>query len=124
MLLDLTNKDVRDHIVEAMANVFSSANISYVKWDMNRIMSDRYSQTLPSDRQGEFGHRYVLGLYDIMGRITKRFPEILFEDVLPVATDLISAYCAICRRYGRVMTRMPGRGLRYRRVTAMATLCR
>ena len=79
MLLDLTNKDVRDHIVEAMANVFSSANISYVKWDMNRIMSDRYSQTLPSDRQGEFGHRYVLGLYDIMGRITKRFPEILFE---------------------------------------------
>ena len=79
MLLDLTNKDVRDHIVEAMANVFSSANITYVKWDMNRIMSDRYSQTLPSDRQGEFGHRYVLGLYDIMGRITKRFPEILFE---------------------------------------------
>jgi len=79
MLLDLTNKDVRDHIVEAMANVFSSANISYVKWDMNRIMSDRYSQTLPYDRQGEFGHRYVLGLYDIMGRITKRFPEILFE---------------------------------------------
>lgn len=79
MLLDLTNKDVRDHIVEAMANVFSSANISYVKWDMNRIMSDRYSQTLPPDRQSEFGHRYVLGLYDIMGRLAERFPEILFE---------------------------------------------
>lgn len=79
MLLDLTNKDVRDHIVNSMTKVFSSANISYVKWDMNRIMSDRYSQTLPSDRQGEFGHRYVLGLYDIMGRLTKRFPEILFE---------------------------------------------
>lgn len=79
MLLDLTNKEVRDHIVEAMTKVFSSANISYVKWDMNRIMSDRYSQTLPPERQGEFGHRYVLGLYDIMGRLTKRFPEILFE---------------------------------------------
>lgn len=79
MLLDLTNKDVRDHIVNSMTKVFSSANISYVKWDMNRIMSDRYSQTMPSDRQGEFGHRYVLGLYDIMGRLTKRFPEILFE---------------------------------------------
>lgn len=79
MLLDLTNKDVRDHIVNSMTKVLSSANISYVKWDMNRIMSDRYSQTLPSDRQGEFGHRYVLGLYDIMGRLTKRFPEILFE---------------------------------------------
>ena len=79
MLLDLTNTDVRDHIVEAMTNVFSSANISYVKWDMNRIMSDRYSQTLPPDRQSEFGHRYVLGLYDIMGRLTERFPEILFE---------------------------------------------
>lgn len=79
MLLDLTNKDVRDHIVDAMTKVFSSANISYVKWDMNRIMSDRYSQTLPPDRQSEFGHRYVLGLYDIMGRLTKRFPDILFE---------------------------------------------
>lgn len=79
MLLDLTNKKVRDHIVNSMTKVFSFANISYVKWDMNRIMSDRYSQTLPSDRQGEFGHRYVLGLYDIMGRLTKRFPEILFE---------------------------------------------
>ena len=124
MLLDLTNKDVRDHIVEAMTNVFSSANISYVKWDMNRIMSDRYSQTLPPDRQSEFGHRYVLGLYDIIGRLTERFPEILFEGCAAGVTDSISVYCVTCRRYGRVMTRMPGRGLRYRRVTAMATLCR
>lgn len=79
MLLDLANPKVRDYIIEAMSNVFSSAGISYVKWDMNRIMSDCFSRTLPADRQQEFAHRYVLGLYEIMEKLTDRFPDILFE---------------------------------------------
>lgn len=79
MLLDLTNADVRDYIVETMTKLFSKGKISYVKWDMNRIMSDRYGKILPADRQCEFGHRYVLGLYEIMGQLVSRFPKILFE---------------------------------------------
>lgn len=79
MLLDLANPDVRDYIIQAMTDVFSSADIAYVKWDMNRIMTDCYSRTLPADRQQEFAHRYVLGLYEIMGVLTERFPDILFE---------------------------------------------
>ena len=77
-MLDLCRKEVRDYIVEAMSNVFSSGNVQYVKWDMNRVLSDVYSQseTVPS---GEVAHRYVLGLYEIMGELTKRFPHILFE---------------------------------------------
>lgn len=78
-LLDLTQKEVRDYLIETLSNVFSSANIEYIKWDMNRNFSDMYSPSLPPDRQGEFFHRYVLGLYEILEAHTKRFPKILFE---------------------------------------------
>ncbi len=78
-MLDLSKKEVREYIIEAMSDVFSSANIEYVKWDMNRILSDVYSQGAPADLMGEIPHRYVLGLYEIMGELTKRFPRILFE---------------------------------------------
>lgn len=79
MILDLTKKDVRDYIIDSMSKVFAKGNISYVKWDMNRIFSDAFSESLPPDRQGEFYHRYVLGLYEILETLTKRFPDILFE---------------------------------------------
>jgi alpha-galactosidase len=78
-ILDLANPEVQDFIVEKMTQVFSSADISYVKWDMNRIFSDYYSPALPPEQQGEVGHRYVLGLYRCMAELTKRFPKILFE---------------------------------------------
>ncbi len=79
MLLDLTRVDVQDYIIEAMSNVFSSADISYVKWDYNRNFTDVYSSSLSSDRQGEVAHRYILGLYRVMSELTKKFPHILFE---------------------------------------------
>ena len=79
MILDLTRREVQDYIIDAMKKVFSSADISYVKWDMNRIFTDVFSQGLPKDRQGEVFHRYILGLYRIMRALTREFPEILFE---------------------------------------------
>ena len=78
-ILDLTKKEVQDYIIDAMTKVFSSADISYVKWDMNRTFTDVYSQGMDADRQGEVFHRYVLGLYRVMGELTSRFPHILFE---------------------------------------------
>lgn len=78
-VLDLTREDVQEYIIESMKNVFGSANIAYVKWDMNRIMTDYYSSALPADRQGEVAHRYVMGLYRIMKELTEAFPQILFE---------------------------------------------
>ena len=77
--LDLTRTEVQDYIIDAMTKVFESANISYVKWDMNRSMSDVYSKALPPIQQGETAHRYVLGLYHVMQTLTERFPHILFE---------------------------------------------
>ena len=63
--------------MEAMSQVFSSANISYVKWDYNRPMTDWYSPTIT--HQGEFFHRYTLGFYKILKTLTEKFPNILFE---------------------------------------------
>lgn len=79
MMLDLTRKEVQDYVIDAMSNVFSSADISYVKWDYNRNFTDVYSTSLPKDRQGEAAHRYILGLYRVMHALTVKFPDILFE---------------------------------------------
>lgn len=79
MILDLTRKEVQDYVIKVMSDVFASANITYIKWDMNRIFSDRYSIDLPAERMREFNHRYYIGLYRIMKELTEKFPGILFE---------------------------------------------
>ncbi|MCM1064285.1 MAG: alpha-galactosidase [Eubacterium sp.] len=79
MILDLTREEVQDYVIGQMRDVFSSGKISYVKWDMNRIFSDAYSPLLPPAQAGEFFHRYILGLYRILDRLTTEFPHILFE---------------------------------------------
>lgn len=79
MILDLGRVEVQGYIIKAMTDVFSSANISYVKWDMNRIFSDYFSGALNAQCQEELGHRYVMGLYRIMKHLTEAFPKILFE---------------------------------------------
>ena len=65
---------------EMMERVLSSANIEYVKWDMNRPLSDLGSAALPPDRQGELSHRYMLGVYSLQERLVSRFPNILLEN--------------------------------------------
>ncbi len=79
LVLDLTRPEVRSHIVEAVAAVLKSAPITYVKWDMNRNLTEAGSATLPADRQMEVGHRYILGVYEMMEQLTTRFPDVLFE---------------------------------------------
>ncbi len=79
MLLDLSNKEVVDYLIESMSQVFEQSGADYVKWDMNRNFTDIYSQTLPRERQGEFLYRYMQGLYRLMGTLVKKFPHILFE---------------------------------------------
>lgn len=78
-LLDLTNQEVCDYLIKVLSELFSSAEISYVKWDMNRSFSDQFSKILPSIQQQETAHRYVLGLYYILESLTNKFPDILFE---------------------------------------------
>lgn len=79
MILDLTNPEVQDYLILTLSGIFSSANIAYVKWDMNRIFSDVFGQTLRADQQKSFNHRYMLGLYRVLKHLTEAFPQILFE---------------------------------------------
>ena len=79
-VLDLSRKEVRDYAFESVAAVLHSANIEYVKWDMNRQLSDLGSMELPADRQGELYHRYVLGVYEMQERLLAEFPHLLLEN--------------------------------------------
>lgn len=79
-VLDFSRKDVRDYIFESISKIIDSANIEYIKWDMNRQLTDLGSYGLDANRQGELSHRYVLGVYDMMDRFTKRYPDILLEN--------------------------------------------
>ena len=78
LTLDLTRPEVRDYIVESVDSILRSANIEYVKWDYNRHISDAFGGTLSN--QGEFFHRYILGLYEVLRRIfQEKHPHILLE---------------------------------------------
>ena len=79
LTLDLSRPEVCDYIVEAVSGVLDSANIEYVKWDMNRHMSELGSAGLSAERQKEMPHRYMLGLYDVLERIVSSHPNVLFE---------------------------------------------
>lgn len=78
-VLDFSRKEVVDAIYAQMAEILNNAKVSYIKWDMNRSISECYSTAWPADRQGEIYHRYILGVYSLYERLTAEFPEILFE---------------------------------------------
>ncbi|HYU15655.1 MAG TPA: alpha-galactosidase, partial [Candidatus Acidoferrum sp.] len=78
-VLDLSRPDVVEWMHDTISRVLASAPLSYVKWDMNRSITEPFGGLLPADRQGEFFHRYMLGVYSVYERVTARFPEILFE---------------------------------------------
>lgn len=78
-ILDFSRPEVVDHVYQMMDNIINDAKISYIKWDMNRFMTEVYSKELPADQQGEVFHRYILGVYSLYERLIEKYPEILFE---------------------------------------------
>lgn len=78
-VLDYTNPEVINHIYREISTILANTNIKYIKWDMNRSMTEVFSLKLPKVQQGEVYHRYILGLYDLLNRITEAFPDILIE---------------------------------------------
>ncbi len=79
LVLDFTRREVRDCIYAALCRVLDSAPIAYVKWDVNRSLADVWSAALPAARQGEVFHRYILGVYEMMDRLRRDYPQILLE---------------------------------------------
>ncbi|MCI9195413.1 MAG: alpha-galactosidase [Angelakisella sp.] len=79
LVLDFSRREVREHVYGELKKVLDSADIRYVKWDMNRSLTDVWSAALPPERQGEVYHRYVLGLYDMLEQLHRDYPNILIE---------------------------------------------
>lgn len=79
LVLDLSRKDVKEYIISFMTEILSGAPIDYIKWDMNRNISELGSDKLSPERQSELAHRYMLGLYEILETLRERFPDVLFE---------------------------------------------
>ncbi len=79
LVLDFSNADVVDYIFDAFTSIFDSINLKYIKWDMNRSITEPFSVSLTSQNQGEFYHRYILGVYDLYERITTRYPDVMIE---------------------------------------------
>jgi alpha-galactosidase len=79
-VLDMSRKEIQDYIFDLIAGVLRSANIEYVKWDMNRPLADIGSHALSAECQGELYHRYVLGMYRLQERLVTEFPHILLEN--------------------------------------------
>lgn len=79
LILNLGMTEVQDYIIEKISDILDSSNIEYVKWDMNRNMTEIGSFYLPAERQKETSHRYMLGLYKVLETITSKYPNVLFE---------------------------------------------
>lgn len=78
-VLDCSRTEVIDYLFEQMSEVIRETQLDYIKWDMNRHMTDLYSLTLPNKRQQEVAHRYILGVYRLYQRLLDAFPNVLFE---------------------------------------------
>ena len=78
-VLDFSRREVVDAVYAMIARLLREAKISYIKWDMNRSITECFSAALPPERQGEVFHRYILGVYDLYERLTSQFPHVLFE---------------------------------------------
>lgn len=79
LVLDFSREEVVDHIYNMLHKVIYGAPISYIKWDMNRSLTEVFSNELTSEEQGMVYHKYVMGVYDLYSRLTEAFPDILFE---------------------------------------------
>ena len=79
LVLDMGRSEVVDHLAAQIGDVLANARIAYVKWDMNRTVTEPGSGVLPPHRQGELWHRHILGVYELYRRLTTRFPDVLFE---------------------------------------------
>ncbi len=78
-ILDFSNKEVVEYVFKMMDDILSKYNISYVKWDMNRNITEGYSQSLNINNQGEFFHRYILGVYYLYELLQDKHPNLLIE---------------------------------------------
>ena len=79
LVLDMSRKEVVDYLYDTISNLLKETGIDYIKWDFNRCAANVYSHALPPQRQGETAHRFVLGTYSLLEKLTGAFPEVMIE---------------------------------------------
>ncbi len=79
LILDMSRKEVVDYLFETIAGLLKEIHIEYIKWDMNRNLTEIFSAALPAGQQGEVAHRYVMGVYELHERLLQAFPDLLIE---------------------------------------------
>ena len=79
LVLDFSRKEVVDYVFEQISKVIDSAQIEYIKMDMNRSICDVYSAIEGYQNYGKIMYQYVLGLYDFLERLLNRYPDMLIE---------------------------------------------
>eukprot|EP01138_Halocafeteria_seosinensis_P016193 gb/GECG01016523.1/.p1 GENE.gb/GECG01016523.1/~~gb/GECG01016523.1/.p1 ORF type:complete len:1331 (+),score=182.87 gb/GECG01016523.1/:1-3993(+) len=79
LVLDFCRPEVVEHIKKTLLRVISDAQADYIKWDMNRHLSEAFSAALPPEKQGEVFHRYMLGVYQVFQTLRDNFPNLLIE---------------------------------------------
>ena len=79
LVLDFSRQEIVNELYQRMSSIIRETNLSYIKWDMNRNITEAYSMCLQADKQDEFFHRYILGVYDLYEQLISEFPHILFE---------------------------------------------
>lgn len=102
-------EEIVDYIYTMIAKILSGAKISYIKWDMNRSITECYSIAYPAERQGEIFHRYILGVYDLYERLTSEFPKFYLSPVR-VAVDALILNALLCTARIPVMILMRLKG--------------
>jgi alpha-galactosidase len=78
-VLDMSNQDVVDYLFHTLSKVIEEGDLDYIKWDMNRNITEAFGAALPPDDQMSFFHRYILGTYELYERLGAAFPKVLFE---------------------------------------------
>ncbi|MCA1041945.1 alpha-galactosidase [Bacillus infantis] len=79
LVLDFSREEIVEYLYEKMSGIIKTTGLAYIKWDMNRNITEAFSAKLPAGQQGEFFHRYILGVYRLYEKLTAEFPEVLFE---------------------------------------------
>ena len=79
LVLDMGREEVQEYLFDVISRILKDARIEYVKWDFNRSVANCWSRALPADRQGETAHRFMLGTYRLLERLTEAFPDVMIE---------------------------------------------
>ena len=77
LVLDFSRAEVREHVFASICAVLDSANIEYLKWDLNRSIADVYSHAAPC--QGRVLYQNMLGVYEMLEKLCARYPDLLIE---------------------------------------------